>query len=102
MAETTRDALTILDRLVGDDTGLRALIDEEVVNAQVARMVREARLRAGLTQKQLAERIGSRQPVIARLEDADYRGHSLTMLRRVATALGMRIQIRFLPAPAAG
>jgi len=34
--------------------------------------------------------------VISRLEDADYEGHSLAMLRRVASALGKRVEIRFV------
>ena len=50
----------------------------------------------GLTQSQLAERIGSTQPVISQLEDADYDGHSLSMLRRIADALNQRIEIRFV------
>jgi hypothetical protein len=32
-----------------------------------------------------------------RLEDADYEGHSLAMLRRIAAALDKRVDIRFLP-----
>ena len=51
---------------------------------------------AGLTQTELAELIGSKQPVIARLEDADYEGHSLTMLQRIAIALNQRVEINFV------
>src|ERR1035438_471707 len=36
--------------------------------------------------------------VVCRLEDADYEGHSLAMLRRIAEVLGKRIEIRFVPA----
>jgi hypothetical protein len=35
--------------------------------------------------------------VICRLEDADYEGHSVSMLRRIATALNRRVEIRFVP-----
>jgi hypothetical protein len=35
--------------------------------------------------------------VISRIEDADYEGHSLSMLQSIATALGQRLAIRFLP-----
>ncbi len=93
----TKNALEIIDRLTGDDADLRAMIDEETVNAHVAQMIFAARTQAGLTQKELAERIGTRQPVIARLEDADYAGHSLSMLQRVAAALGKSLEIRLLP-----
>ena len=39
---------------------------------------------AGLTQTELAKKVGTTQSVIARLEDSEYTGHSLTMLARVA------------------
>ena len=93
----TKNALAIIDRLTGDDVELRAMIDEETVNAQVAQMIYAARTQAGLTQKQLAALIGTSQPVIARLEDADYGGHSLSMLQRIAAALGKSLDIRLLP-----
>jgi len=92
----TKNALEIIDRLTGDDAELRAMIDEETINAQVAQMIFAARTQVGLTQNELAERIGTRQPVIARLEDADYAGHSLSMLQRVAAALGKSLEIRLL------
>jgi transcriptional regulator with XRE-family HTH domain len=60
-------------------------------------MIYNARTLAGLTQQQLAELVGTKQPVIARLEDADYEGHSLAVLQRIAAALGMRVEIRFVP-----
>ncbi|MBI3304155.1 MAG: XRE family transcriptional regulator [Deltaproteobacteria bacterium] len=94
----TKDALKIIDRITGDDEDLKRLIAEETVNAQVARMIYEARTKAGLTQQELAKLVGTKQPVIARLEDADYEGHSLTMLQRIATALDKRLEIRLLPA----
>ena len=96
MAKTT-DALEILDRMIGDDAEMRHMIAEERVNAQVAQMIYEARTEAGLTQKALAALIGSKQPVIARLEDADDDGHSISMLHRIAAALGKRLDIRLLP-----
>ncbi|MFP5288423.1 MAG: multiprotein-bridging factor 1 family protein [Thermoanaerobaculia bacterium] len=101
MAKKTHDATKILDRLTGDDPELREMIAEEAVNAQVARMIYDARMAAGLTQKQLADMIGSQQSVIARLEDADYEGHSLSMLRRIAEALDQKLEVRFVPNRAA-
>lgn len=95
MAKTT-DALRILDRITGDDPELRELIQQETVNVHVARLIYDARTQAGLTQEELADRIGSKQPVIARLEDADYEGHSLTMLQRIAEALDLALDIRFI------
>ena len=88
----TRDATQILDQMTGDDEEMQQLIAEETLNAEVARLIYEARTVVGLTQAELAERIGTKQPVIARLEDADYEGHSLSMLQRIALALNQRIE----------
>jgi len=101
MAKKTHNANEILDQLTGDDPELREMIAEEAVNIQVARMIHDARTAAGLTQKQLADLIGTQQSVIARLEDADYEGHSLSMLRRIAEALNQRLEVRFVPNRAA-
>ncbi|MGH8064941.1 MAG: helix-turn-helix domain-containing protein [Candidatus Entotheonellia bacterium] len=94
----TRGALKIIDGITGDDPELQAIIEEETIHAQVARMIYEARARAGLTQQQLADLVGTKQSVIARLEDADYEGHSLTMLQRIAAALHQRLVIHLVPA----
>jgi ribosome-binding protein aMBF1 (putative translation factor) len=93
----TKDALKILDQVIGDDPELGALIEKETINLQVARMIYDARTAAGLSQKALAELIQTKQPVIARLEDADYEGHSLTMLQRIAEALDQRLEVRLTP-----
>jgi transcriptional regulator with XRE-family HTH domain len=55
-------------------------------------------LRPGLSQRQLAKLVGTPASVICRLEDADYEGHSLAMLNRIATALNRRVEIHFVPA----
>jgi predicted transcriptional regulator len=94
----TRNAIEIIDHMIGDDRDMREMVAQELVNAQVARMIHTARTEAGMTQSQLAKLVGTSQPVIARLEDADYQGHSLTMLRRIAAALGKRVEIRLAPA----
>ncbi len=61
----------------------------------VAQLIYEARTARGLTQKELADRIGTKQSAIARLEDADYDGHSLSMLQKIAGALNQRVEIKF-------
>ena len=70
----TKDALKILDRRIGRNRTMRRLIEAERVNADIAQMIYDARTQAGLTQEELAKRVGTKQPVIARLEDADYEG----------------------------
>src|ERR1051325_11373361 len=92
----TTDASKIIERMVGNDNALRKMIAAETTNAQVAQMIYDARNKAGLTQKQLAKLVGTTQSVIARLEDADYEGHSLNMLNRIAAALNKRVDIRLV------
>ena len=69
----------------------------EPLHQQAARLITDLRTRAGLTQKQLAKRVGTTQPAIARLEAPNYHGHSLTMLQRIANALDGKIEIRVSP-----
>jgi ribosome-binding protein aMBF1 (putative translation factor) len=59
----------------------------------LALFVREMREDAGLTQTELAKKVGTTQSVIARLEDAEYTGHSLTMLERIAAACGVALKL---------
>lgn len=73
----TDDALKIIEHLTRTAPELEEIVREASLNAAVAQLIYEARTRAGLTQQELADRIGTKQSVIARLEDADYEGHSL-------------------------
>ena len=88
-------ALEQLDRRFGAPSDSTA--EEFREQAEVAEMLYAARTTAGLTQKELAQAAGTTQQVISQLEDADYQGHSLSMLRRIATALGSRVEIRLVP-----
>lgn len=64
--------------------------------SEIARLVRDARLKAGLTQAQLAQKAQSSQVVIARLESgADQRTPSLDLLERIASALKAKLLVRF-------
>lgn len=96
---STSDAVEILEhRFIGDDPARREAADRAFEDAVVGKLIHDARVAAGLTQEQLARLIGSDQAVISRLEDADYEGHTLTMLRRIARALGKTLDIRFVDA----
>ena len=92
-----RDAVEILDRRIGNDRVLRREVEVAKLNMCVAQMIYDARTAAGLSQAQLAGLVGTTQSAISRLEDADYEGHSLSMLQRIAEALHRRIEIRFVP-----
>jgi len=96
--KSTTDAVEILHRrYYAGRPGRLAALEEERANADVARQIYELRMQAGLTQAQAAKLIGTTPSVISRLEDADYEGHSISMLRRIAAALQSRVEIRFVP-----
>ncbi|MCA9803253.1 MAG: helix-turn-helix transcriptional regulator [Cyanobacteria bacterium HKST-UBA02] len=62
----------------------------------VAQSIYDARIEAGLTQEELANLIGTTKSAISRLEDSNYEGHSLNMLRRIADALGKTVRVEFV------
>ncbi|MGL5793307.1 MAG: helix-turn-helix domain-containing protein [Waterburya sp.] len=93
----TSDGIKIIDNLIGNDAKLRELCEQETINAHVAQLVYDARTEAGLSQKELAKMINTTQSVISRLEDANYEGHSLSMLGRIANALNRKVKIDLVP-----
>ncbi len=84
----------MINNFIGEDEELREMVRQEVLNAEIGQLIYDARTKAGLTQKQLANRLGTTQSVISRLESADYEGHSLSMLQRIAEALGQKLELR--------
>lgn len=90
----TSNAIEILkQRYIKEDADRKASLQAEHINAEVAKMIFELRSSAGLSQKELAEIVGTTQSVVSRLEDADYAGHSLSMLSRIAKALNQRLKV---------
>jgi transcriptional regulator with XRE-family HTH domain len=97
--EPTSDAVEILHRRYFEGKPERmALLRQARLDADVAQKVYDLRTEAGLTQRQLAERVGTTASVICRLEDAAYEGHSLSLLQRIAAAVGRQVEVRFVPA----
>jgi transcriptional regulator with XRE-family HTH domain len=74
------------------DPEFMAEIDKLEPGYQVARL----RVKLGLTQAQLAEMVGTRQPSIARLENGEG-SPSLSFLEKVAKALGADVKVQFVP-----
>jgi ribosome-binding protein aMBF1 (putative translation factor) len=83
------------DRYIGQDPELAASFEEKLAAADVASQIYKLRTQARLSQRQLAAKVGTTASVICRLEDSDYDGHSLSMLRRIGTALGRDVRIVF-------
>ncbi|MCC5646214.1 helix-turn-helix domain-containing protein [Nostoc sp. CHAB 5824] len=93
----TNDALKIIKRMMKEDPELQEMVRESSINAQVSQIIYDARKQAGLTQQQLAAKVDTTQSVITRLEDADYEGHALSILARIAAALNQKVEIKMLP-----
>ncbi|MGD0670192.1 MAG: helix-turn-helix transcriptional regulator [Bryobacteraceae bacterium] len=94
----TSDALKILHRRVYEGRPRRLKkLEEARANEEIARKIHQLRRAANFTQGQLGKLVGTTASVICRLEDADYEGHSLAILRRIAAALHQRVEIRFVP-----
>lgn len=95
--KATTDAVDILHRRYFDGVPDRMReLEEARAEDELARKIHDLRTDAGLSQRELAKLVGTTASVICRLEDADYEGHSLGMLRRIAAALDRRVEIRFV------
>lgn len=64
-----------------------ARIEAELQRLRIADAIREARKKAGISQKRLAEMIDSGQSAIARLESSNYQRCSVLTLAKIAVAL---------------
>ena len=95
----TTNAVNILHhRYIKEQPERETSLQDERISAQVAQIIYDLRKNAGLSQKQLAELIGTTQSVISRLEDSDYEGHSLSMLDKIARALNKQVKINVVEA----
>lgn len=94
----TTDALSIIDGKLFNTLQAKAILEQAREEEEIALKIRRLRESAGLSQRALAKLVGTSASAICRLEDADYEGHSLSMLRRIAAALGTRLDIRFIAA----
>jgi ribosome-binding protein aMBF1 (putative translation factor) len=77
------------------DPVFRKEYDELEEEFEVAKQVIDLRLKKGLTQKELAEKVNTSQSCIARLESGTYQNMSLSFLRRVGEALGVQPHVKF-------
>jgi len=93
----TKNFTTVLKKKLAENSSLRDAVEQQVFNARLAREIYKARNVAKLTQNQLAKLVGTQQSVISRLEDADYAGHSVLMLRKIAKALDCTLSVKIHP-----
>ena len=83
----------IVERRARKSATYRKAFARATQQIDLALLVREMREDAGMTQSELAKTVGTTQSVIARLEDAEYAGHSLSMLERIAVACGVNLKL---------
>lgn len=98
----TQDAVEILHHLyIKDDLERLASLEAEDLKSKIAQQVYELREAAGLSQKQLAEKVGTTAKVISDLEMTDYEdnelGLAVLMLQRIAKALSKKVELRIMP-----
>ena len=90
----TSDAYEILhSSFIKGKPTMEAMLKEEAQRLKLAAWLRKIRENAGISQTELAKRIGTTGSVISRLEDPDYEGHSLKTVQRIASALGMGLEL---------
>lgn len=89
------DRLT--EKLLKKDPSLKEEFAKADQAWDIAFQIYDLRKKAGLTQKQLAELVGTKQSNIARIESADYNGYTLTTLEKVTKALKAKLEIRIVP-----
>ena len=93
MKRKITDAVKIIDRHFGGDTEWDRMTAEEELDARIGQVAYELRERAQLTQAELAAMVGATQPVISKVENADYEGSAVEMLLRICHALGHKVRI---------
>jgi len=91
LKEKKLDAMSSTERVEYD----RAFAEAKLA-ADVGERIHDAREAAGLSQRELARRMGTSQAAIDRLESGGV-GATLTTLQRVATALGLEVNVELRP-----
>lgn len=72
-------------------------MSEQVSSNELSLPAKIAQMRkaAGLTQEAFARWVNMPQSAISRLENPTYEGHTVKTLRKIADAMGMKLEIRF-------
>ncbi len=84
----------VLKELMLQDEELRTEYNRLEPIYEITREIIKLRIENGLTQKQLAEIVGTKQSAISRLENGTY-NPSIDFLSKVAHALGKEIHVSF-------
>ena len=86
-----------LDKVIHQSPAFQAQVEEELAAINVAQDLVVLRESRGLSQAQLANRLGITQSAIAQLESAQPKNVELRTLVRIAAALGAQVDVSFRP-----
>jgi len=82
--------------------GFSAVYDDLGADYELVRQLLRARMKAGLTQEEVARRMGTTKSAISRLEGVGKHSPSVSTLRRYARAVGCEVELRLVPVAASG
>ena len=96
------DFMKWIDHQVDTDVDLKRKVDEYLNEMMIEQKLAALRTQRGMTQAQLADRLGVSQPHIAKLEAGRAKNIELHTLCRWATALGAKLTVDVVPSGGAG
>lgn len=91
------DFMKWVDQQVDTDTDLKRKVEEYLNEMMIEQKLAALRSQRGMTQAQLAQRLGVSQPHIAKLEAGRAKNIELHTLCRWATALGAKLTVDVVP-----
>ena len=86
----------LYDLYVRGDRDAEARVEAERKKIRLIAELRGLREKAGLSQAALARKLGMASAEIAELEDPDSDNHSLEILQRVVSGLGMKLELKIV------
>jgi len=81
---------------LAQDRELNATYQRELARLRLANQIAALRARSGMSQAELAAKIGTKQAGVARMERASYTGYTVGTLAKIAAAMGANLEVRFV------
>jgi ribosome-binding protein aMBF1 (putative translation factor) len=100
MAKAMTKRKTLLEELheeIAANPAMNETYQRELARLEISNQILRARQHAKLSQADLADRIGTKQAGVARMERADYTGFTVSTLAKIAVATGLQLEVRLRP-----
>ena len=94
----TKSTVAAIDKYTKEDPDFAGAVEAELQAMRIEQALVALRNASGLSQRQLAARLGIKQPVIAKLEAGKTRNIGLQTLVRAVKAMNGRIEVSIAPA----